>query len=69
MRMRHVYCGCSTSTSMFDDSECGWNGYVVGSDDPEDATADTWNCPDCGAEGLLVAEHEVMPDHDRPAFL
>lgn len=55
----HVYCGCSLSTGMFDDSECGWEGDVPTSEHPDDRQFDTFDCPECGAEGLLVAQHVV----------
>lgn len=64
----HVYCGCTIATgSMFDDRECGWEGDVPISEDPEDRQFDTFDCPECGVTGLLVSDHST-DDAQRPAF-
>jgi len=58
-RSVHVYCGCSLSTGMFDDRECSYETDVLlDADGVEDEFA-TFNCPECGAEGLLVTQHVV----------
>ena len=54
----HVYCGCSISTgSFFDDRECAWEGDVPISEAPEDREFDSFDCPQCKCEGLLVVDH------------